>query len=385
MPTLDSAYNRMLMAARLRVNERLAATLQQMFSLYANMLVDIVAYGESLPPYSLSRQRASVMAKDLREILTTYGQGTLRVVADSARFAAEAGARGHALATETVSTMAGRVVQVSFAEIPAQAMQRMVLRRNLARSTGLTGFSGTFKTLIQNGLQEQAALFDNMLERAVGTGISQTQLTKQIAAALAQNDPDVARALRSLGPRGGRTRAAIAQGVSVEQLGRTNVARARALLRRSQLIAIHEINSAFDESEKMAAAKSPVVQAVKWQVSGRHAGLWSSPDICDLAAEADTYGLGPGVYPPEACPSLMHPRCGCSTVKVLRRPEEWGKPRPKYGKPKKQTKKSTNAAMSKAHVTAERPATQTERRLERTTAEYNARVRAAYDVAKRNA
>lgn len=38
--------------------------------------------------------------------------------------------------------------------------------------------------------------------------------------------------------------------------------------------------------------------------------------------------MGAGVYPPEYVPSLTHPFCLCSTEKVIRPVEDWGKPKP---------------------------------------------------------
>lgn len=49
--------------------------------------------------------------------------------------------------------------------------------------------------------------------------------------------------------------------------------------------------------------------------------------VCDLLAEADCYGLGPGVYDPRQAPGKPHPRCLCYLRNILREPSEWGQPR----------------------------------------------------------
>src|SRR5690606_3258478 len=43
------------------------------------------------------------------------------------------------------------------------------------------------------------------------------------------------------------------------------------------------------------------------------------PDICDLYANQNLYGLGPGGYPPDAVPSTPHPNCLCVRVAIVDR------------------------------------------------------------------
>lgn len=80
-----------------------------------------------------------------------------------------------------------------------------------------------------------------------------------------------------------------------ERIARTEGARAWA-------------QSFYDE-----AALDDRVAALKWRLSSRH----PCGDICDMYAEADLYGLGPGVFPKDKVPEFpVHPNCMCNMRKV---------------------------------------------------------------------
>jgi hypothetical protein len=64
-----------------------------------------------------------------------------------------------------------------------------------------------------------------------------------------------------------------------------------------------EMNRAFGETAIQAAAEHPQVRAVRFTLSPNH----PEPDICDLHAQANLHGLGPGVYPIDNHPWPAHP------------------------------------------------------------------------------
>ncbi len=64
-----------------------------------------------------------------------------------------------------------------------------------------------------------------------------------------------------------------------------------------------EINRAYTESYVATVAQHPDVVGVKFNLSPAH----PRPDICDLYASANLYGLGEGVYPPGQHPYPAHP------------------------------------------------------------------------------
>lgn len=88
-------------------------------------------------------------------------------------------------------------------------------------------------------------------------------------------------------------------------------------------LAITEINNSYREAQVINNKRSPVTNGLRWHLSGSH----PRPDICDVWAEQDLYGFGPGGYPPEAVP-IDHPRGFCFFTDIIRPASEWSKPKP---------------------------------------------------------
>lgn len=64
-----------------------------------------------------------------------------------------------------------------------------------------------------------------------------------------------------------------------------------------------EINRAHIETYRNSAFEHPDVIGTKFLLSSRH----PKPDVCDMHASANVYGLGPGVYPEGKSPLPAHP------------------------------------------------------------------------------
>ena len=80
-----------------------------------------------------------------------------------------------------------------------------------------------------------------------------------------------------------------------------------------------ELNNAYRTTSKNSYIQSPYVTAVQWVLSGSH----PDEDDCDELANADDFGLGPGVYPPAECPDGPHPNCFCYEVPITPSPEQF--------------------------------------------------------------
>ncbi|HEY6019108.1 MAG TPA: hypothetical protein VIY48_04185 [Candidatus Paceibacterota bacterium] len=74
-----------------------------------------------------------------------------------------------------------------------------------------------------------------------------------------------------------------------------------------------ETNRAFRKAQAGFAKGETWVKGVRWVLSGAH----PEADVCDDIANADDYGLGPGVYPAEAIPDSGHPQCLCHYEYVI--------------------------------------------------------------------
>lgn len=81
----------------------------------------------------------------------------------------------------------------------------------------------------------------------------------------------------------------------------------------AERIARTEIARAYGAGEDLAQMEDEDVIAERWMLSSRH----PAPDICSVHAQADFYGMGPGVYPKDRKPAYpAHPSCLCIKVRV---------------------------------------------------------------------
>lgn len=80
---------------------------------------------------------------------------------------------------------------------------------------------------------------------------------------------------------------------------------------RAAVIARTEVVEAYRRSYIDQAKGKRGVHGFVWKVSptGGH-----KPDVCDVYASANSYGLGPGCYPADKVPTVPHPCCRCSVV-----------------------------------------------------------------------
>lgn len=74
-----------------------------------------------------------------------------------------------------------------------------------------------------------------------------------------------------------------------------------------------ETTKAFHEGTYSRGRANPAYRGVKWSLSLAH----PLPDVCDVLAAQDLYGMGPGVYPMGEEPTLPHPNCLCTVIPVV--------------------------------------------------------------------
>jgi hypothetical protein len=72
-----------------------------------------------------------------------------------------------------------------------------------------------------------------------------------------------------------------------------------------------EINHAYQTAQAERHADEPWVKGMRWNLSKSHPGR----DVCNILAEQDAFGLGPGVYPVGHRPD-SHPNCLCYQTPV---------------------------------------------------------------------
>lgn len=83
-----------------------------------------------------------------------------------------------------------------------------------------------------------------------------------------------------------------------------------------------EMAAAYNESVKINMAEDPDCVAYKSELSPRH----NVDDICDFYANADIYGMGPGVFPKDHGPAIpYHANCLCSAMLIYKDPKQTNK------------------------------------------------------------
>lgn len=382
MPEYEDAYNELIAEARRAyLNDLRPELVERLYLEYADTIDELVAQlSEGQITEARAAQLSNSMMAEMEDLADRLDQQFIRMQDRAMQLAAQGHAQGLAAARE----VAGVSISHSFADVPARAVRFMMARRDL-------GLSSRFKTLLNRNIESMAPEIDRALSQAVQKGMSAPDLAEDLTKIMA-DDPAVSDALQRvrINPK---TREIVPRlGTSPEFLDTDDYKRAKKLLFDNYRIAVTENNTAYFEADRVAATESPVVDLVEWQVSGRHFGLRSSPDVCTLYLQQDLHGYGSGVYHPASVPALPHPFCGCSTTKKLLRPSEWGRgPRDLYDQGDLQEVSEDQAAATfeiaaqKVRQRGGTPRTLTQNHINRQVQEANKHLRQADEIARANA
>lgn len=298
-----TAYHRAIAAARaqgLALTRVQANAFRRLLESYAEELASRVALGIArqgeLETLRVARGIIEALTKDLA-LSTRHG-----VVVTSERVA-----EIYSRATFEVLLGSRPDLTVDFLGLPARAAQATLARPELAR---------TFVSI----RRESSAFVTAIIRRALVRGATPDQLAMELRLHILGAESLPAAVLRDRRTIGYRV---------VEALGYARETSNLALVRklagrvanRAHLIARTEIMAAEHETHVQGAIDSPIVRAIRWRLSSRH----SHRDVCDVLAEQDIYGLGPGLYDPRRTPPRPHPRDICIQEDVLfEDPEQYG-------------------------------------------------------------
>lgn len=102
---------------------------------------------------------------------------------------------------------------------------------------------------------------------------------------------------------------------------------ARQVRYNSERIAFSEIHNARAAAELAHFQRDPLIEAIQWELAPDR-GTQTEPDVCDLLATVDWYGLGPGVFPIGKVPLSPHPFDRCERFPVVRPVARGQQPKP---------------------------------------------------------
>lgn len=249
----------------------------------------------------LTQQRAEALRRELDVILRELERTTGQTTNSAVRLTVQDVVRIHERAVvqlfeQYVGRMNAQITQ-ELSRVNARAVAVLAARNEIS------GGSAGFQTLMRLHMGEAGPDLDRLISSAIARGVSVRNLTRDIADFLVNG-------VANLTPYG---------------LMPTDMAGLATIRSDAERIAITETLSALRESSAQAADASQIVEAHHWQLSGNHPVM----DECDILAETDFYGIGPGWYPADRLPIGPHPRCACTHGAVrLRDPSTWNTPRP---------------------------------------------------------
>ena len=314
------AYNKALLDARRAVYGRTGVydnSVKRLYDILARALADLI---EEADLKRIPDDRFMTLKNMIIDMLDKFGKDLQRGLAIDIRQAMDQAVKGHREGIKAAASIEGLRVSNSFEFVPENVIRLMAIKRGLSANI-------TFRALIKRGLESHSQFVDDFVGSMIARGVSADRGAVLLARSLSANNPDLEAAIRELGKYKGRSLLDNIRHVSLADVDPAVLKEAKQLLYEMRRITVSEINSAYNEADRVSAARSPMVKGLKWQLSGAHAGLPSSPDVCDILAGQDIHGLGDGVYYPETTPGLPHPHCGCSTSTVFRKPEDWDKPK----------------------------------------------------------
>lgn len=256
----------------------------------------------------LTQSQAQALLNRLMAIFEEFGGRAITAVAAGTTTVLRQVIQEHRRQTERLLQRYGVTASPAWDRVPARARVMTASLRGVP----------TFRSLIKYRLDQRVLpSIEGALAHAMTSGMSSRELARQLAFTLVDNDPKVTRFLnkRSIN--------------ALEKAGRIDEAkRLRGVLYDSRRIAVSEVNNQLRAANTASMIEGGIIAAAKWQRSGRHAGLPSTPCECDELAETDSYGYGPGMYPPEHWPDAPHPFCACyqGGPLVYKPVSEWGEP-----------------------------------------------------------
>lgn len=208
-------------------------------------------------------------------------------------------------------------VAFSFTGMKTDAYNNMFLKR------GLNIVKSYVSVTKRNGSKVMVEQLERAIEESIRTGAAWKKTQAEIARVLALGNDSIQEALKQVQDKKTFSIA------SFKNLDDETYKGIKTLLYDARRIANTEVLTAIHEGELQAAIRNPLIKSVQWNLSGRHRAIQSSPDICDVYAAADLYGLGSGQYYPENAPSKPHPNCGCNLTFKVRSFNEIQKAKPK--------------------------------------------------------
>ncbi len=321
MPDYSKAYQEALQQAR---NEFLSPigvpkkAYEQLLQVYARAILDI---DSDLGSGAISEARGEALKDKINQRMIELGERLGILFKAQQINAINSAVRGHSNGLNALRNLSGLSISTNFVGIQNDTLALMMARR------GLFG-AKNYQSVIKRQIKGLANDIDLIINSAITRGVSAERASQEIAAIMVSKDKTGD--LQKLITNKRLTKSSLNKALKDGDISLDSYKKARRAFYDSKRIMVTEINTAFREADIQSQFRSPVVKGTKWNLSGRH----SVPDICDVYADSDLFGMGEGVYPTGNYPGTPHPFCGCYPTAVVAEIEDWGKPKEIYIPPK---------------------------------------------------
>lgn len=305
------SFRDILFTARQRTIRDLTPAMEAAF--YAAYLSALERAVTGIRPDDMSESGVAEFTRRLVIAFRAYGIQSERIAKEYAIRAILEARNAHRDALEDMARSLARQVSGAFDGVPREAYENLFIRRAM-------GLTDSYRSLDRGQIKRIGQTIETGIERMVLDGESWQKAAGRIVKGLINGDPAIKAAARQFvnKSRGVKPWVRIDGDPSEDA-----IKAARQIGYSARMIARTEPAHAFHEGDRTSSQRNPLVRGMKWNLSPRH----PEPDICDVYAEVDFHGMGPGVYPPEFLPPLPHPHDLCFMTHELRRPGEWQRPK----------------------------------------------------------
>lgn len=190
-------------------------------------------------------------------------------------------------------------------------------------SSGEAPVASRFATLLRGHVENAAEEVDRILLQGITERTDPTRLARRLRGYVTGAEQFEDHLIVERDSSGEVT----ARKIDLRTIPKEQRGAARKVAFRAERIAITESHVASHEATVHAMREAPQVEGVRWNLSADR-GSTAVPDECDYLAQADWYGLGPGVYPVDRVPPTPHPFDRCFTTPELREFDEWRRDKP---------------------------------------------------------
>ncbi len=171
--------------------------------------------------------------------------------------------------------------------------------------------SDTWRSILSSRVADAAREAEAILLEGLVADVSPEVLARRIRPFVEGSD-EVRAAFRDLPTGDGRTTTLDLRRVPASARGA-----ARTMRYNAERIAFSEVHNARAEAERLQFLADPAIVATRWELAPDR-GTQTVPDVCDLLARGDYYGLGAGIYPVGKTPTSPHPFDRCERVPLVR-------------------------------------------------------------------